>query len=380
MLDDLRLHRPLLGRPGSRRELNTPVLVIDRDALDRNIRRMADFAKSKGIALRPHAKTHKSVDIARRQINAGAVGVCCAKLGEAEALAAGGIGSILLTSPVVTGPAIARLIALNSRIDDLMVVIDNPSNVTTLAAAPSKKPLKVLIDIDPGLRRTGVTSPAAAIELLKRLRTTNNLVYQGVQMYCGSQQHIASYAERTAAIEERTQYLRSVMAALADHDANPPIVSGSGTGTHRIDAALGVFTEWQVGSYVFMDRQYAECELGGAGDVPSFEYSLFVDTRVISANTPGMATIDAGFKALATDGGPPAIVAGAPPGAQYHFMGDEHGAIVDPSKSHKWNIGDSVRLAVPHCDPTVNLYDAYHVISDDTLREIWPVNARGRSR
>jgi D-serine deaminase-like pyridoxal phosphate-dependent protein len=169
------------------------------------------------------------------------------------------------------------------------------------------------------------------------------------------------------------------MAALADHDAHPSIVSGSGTGTHRIDAALGVFTEWQVGSYVFMDRQYAECE-SGAGDTPLFEYSLFVDTRVISANTPGRATIDAGFKALATDGGPPAIVAGAPPGAQYHFMGDEHGAIIDPEKTHKWNIGDSVRLAVPHCDPTVNLYDAYHVISDDTLREIWPVNARGRSR
>jgi 3-hydroxy-D-aspartate aldolase len=204
-------------------------------------------------------------------------------------------------------------------------------------------------------------------------------VYQGVQMYCSSQQHIASYAERTGAIEERTRYLRSVMAALADHDAHPSIVSGSGTGTHRIDAALGVFTEWQVGSYVFMDRQYAECE-SGAGDTPLFEYSLFVDTRVISANTPGRATIDAGFKALATDGGPPAIVAGAPPGAQYHFMGDEHGAIIDPEKTHKWNIGDSVRLAVPHCDPTVNLYDAYHVISDDTLREIWPVNARGRSR
>jgi 3-hydroxy-D-aspartate aldolase len=379
MLDDLRLHRPLLGRPGSRRELNTPVLVIDRDALDRNIRKMADFARSKGIPLRPHAKTHKSVDIARRQMNAGAVGICCAKLGEAEALAAGGIGSILLTSPVVTGPAIARLIALNARMDDLMVVIDNPSNVTTLAAAPTKKPLKVLIDIDPGLRRTGVTSPTAAIELLKRLRTTSNLVYQGVQMYCSSQQHIASYADRTAAIEERTQYLRSVMAALADHDAHPSIVTGSGTGTHRIDAALGVFTEWQVGSYVFMDRQYAECE-SGAGNAPLFEYSLFVDTRVISANTLGMATIDAGFKALATDGGPPAIVAGAPPGAQYHFMGDEHGAIIDPDKTHKWNIGDSVRLAVPHCDPTVNLYDAYHVISDDTLREIWPVNARGRSR
>lgn len=379
MLDDLRLHRPLLGRPGSRRDLNTPVLVIDRDALERNIRRMADFARSKGVALRPHAKTHKSVEIARRQVEAGAVGVCCAKLGEAEALAAGGIGSILLTSPVVSGPAIARLIALNSRIDSLMVVIDHPSNVVTLAAAPGKKPLQVLIDIDPGMRRTGVASAAAAVALLKRIRAANNLVYQGVQMYCGQQQHIQSHAERTAAIQDRTQYLRTVIAALADHDAQPGVVTGSGTGTHRIDAELGVFTEWQVGSYVFMDREYADCE-SGAGADPWFEYSLFVDARVISANTPGMATLDVGFKTLATDAGPPAIVAGAPPGAKFHFMGDEHAAIVDPDQAHRWNIGDSVRLAVPHCDPTVNLYDAYHVISDETLREIWPVSARGRSR
>jgi D-serine deaminase-like pyridoxal phosphate-dependent protein len=379
MLDDLRLHRPLLGRPGSRRELNTPVLVLDRDALDRNIRKMADFAKSKGIALRPHAKTHKSVDIARRQIAEGAVGVCCAKLGEAEALAAGGIGAILITSPVVSAPAIARLSALNARIDDLMVVIDNPSNAVALAAAPGKKPLKIIIDIDPGINRTGVTSPAAAVEVLKRVRATSNLVYQGVQMYCGQEQHIATYAERAAAIEERTQYLRSVMAALADHDAHPPIVTGSGTGTHRIDAGLNVFTEWQVGSYVFMDRQYAECELD-ASKAPLYEYSLFVDTRVVSANTPGRATVDAGFKALATDGGFPEVVAGGPPGTFYRFMGDEHGAIVDPNQTHRWNIGDSVRLAVPHCDPTVNLYDAFHVISDDALREIWPVSARGRSR
>jgi 3-hydroxy-D-aspartate aldolase len=128
-----------------------------------------------------------------------------------------------------------------------------------------------------------------------------------------------------------------------------------------------------------MDRQYAECELADTGGAP-FEYALFVETTVVSANHRGMATIDAGFKALATDGGPPAILSGAPPGASYRFMGDEHGAIVDPAGEHVWQLGDRVRLAVPHCDPTVNLYDSYHVVSGDTLEAIWPVSARGRSR
>ncbi|HEY5756900.1 MAG TPA: alanine racemase, partial [Steroidobacter sp.] len=186
MLDDLRLHQALIGRAGSRAELNTPVLVVDRDALDRNIRRLAEFARQQGVALRPHAKTHKSVDIAKLQIAAGAVGVCCAKLGEAEALAEGGVESILITSPVVAGPALARLKVLNERIRDLAVVVDNPANVAALAAVVTR-PLTVLIDIDPGIRRTGVSSAAAAVELFKAIGQHKNLRYRGVQMYCGRQ-------------------------------------------------------------------------------------------------------------------------------------------------------------------------------------------------
>jgi D-serine deaminase-like pyridoxal phosphate-dependent protein len=198
-------------------------------------------------------------------------------------------------------------------------------------------------------------------------------------MYCGTQQHIASYAEREAAIADRTQYLRSVIEALSQDGSAPALVTGCGTGTHYIDASLGVFNEWQVGSYIFMDRQYAECDLANQPAAP-YEYSLFVEATVVSANTPGMATIDAGIKALSTDGGLPVIVSGAPPGATYRFMGDEHGAIVDPSGRHAWSIRDRVRLAVPHCDPTVNLYDAYHVVSGETLIDLWQVSARGRSR
>jgi 3-hydroxy-D-aspartate aldolase len=379
MLDDIRLHAHLIGKPDSRRELNTPVLVVDRDALARNVQKMAALAKRNGVALRPHAKCHKSLAIARLQLDAGAVGLCCAKLGEAEVLAAGGVESLLITSPVVSAPAIARLVALNARIPDLMVTVDNPANVAPLAAAAGARPLKVIIDIDPGIHRTGVGSVEAAVELLKAIQAADNLEFKGVQMYCGIQQHIKDYKERYAAIEERTNYLRSIIAALEANGGVCAIVTGSGTGTHHVDARLGLLTEWQVGSYVFMDRQYAECDLAD-DKTQAFEYSLFIDARVVSANTRGIATIDAGYKAMATDGGPPVVLSGAPQGSNFIFMGDEHGLIIDPAQQHTWSIGDSVRLAVPHCDPTVNLYDAYHVISGETLQEIWPVSARGRSR
>jgi 3-hydroxy-D-aspartate aldolase len=378
MSNDLQLHGSLIGRAAVRDQLNTPVLIIDREALDRNIARMADYARAHQVALRPHAKTHKSVEVARRQITAGAIGLCCAKLGEAEALAEGHINNILITSPVVSGPGIRRLAELNRRTDGLIVVVDHPENAAALAAAVDR-PLGVLIDIDPGIHRTGVASAEAALELAKCIRRLDRLSYHGVQMYCGVQQHIASFQEREAVIRARMNDLKTIITLLAENQAPPAIVTGAGTGTHRIDGAIGLLTEWQVGSYVFMDRQYTEVDLSGDGKA-AFEYSLFVDASVVSCNTPGMATIDAGFKALATDGGPPAIIAGVPAGSAYHFMGDEHGAIVDPARKHVWRLGDRVRLAVPHCDPTVNLYDSYHVFAGDTLEAIWPVSARGRSR
>jgi D-serine deaminase-like pyridoxal phosphate-dependent protein len=379
MTSDIDLHRRLIGQQGSRSALNTPALVLDRDALERNISAMAAFARRGGLALRPHAKTHKCVEIARLQLEAGAVGLCCAKLGEAEVLGEGGINSILVTSPVVTPQAIERLIALHERIADLSVVADNPDNVAALAsfASASQRPLKVLVDIDPGIRRTGVPSPDAAVALARQIANSSTLRFAGVQFYCGVQQHISSFADRRAAIEERTQYLRTVLEALQREGLAPGVVSGGGTGTHQIDAELGVLTELQAGSYVFMDRQYNDCDLTADG-AKRFETSLFVDAHVISANHASMATIDAGFKALSTDGGAPTIADGTPSTATFVFMGDEHGALI--AADHTFSLGDRVTLAVPHCDPTVNLYDAYHVVRDGTLIDIWPVAARGRSR
>ena len=381
MGDDLTLHAHLIGRQGSRADLNTPVLILDVEALDRNIGAMAALAARHGVGLRPHAKTHKSVDIARRQLAAGALGVCCAKIGEAEVLADGGITGILLTSPVAAPHAIARLAALAKRSEGLAAVVDHPAVAERIDAALAAEGavLDVLIDIDPGIARTGVVSAQAAVELARRIESLPNLCWRGVQFYCGSQQHIEDYGERRAAIVERTGYLKGVLAALADSGFLPDIVTGAGTGTHRIDLELGVFTELQAGSYVFMDRQYLDCDLTGAGDV-QFETSLGVDARVVSANHAGLVTIDAGFKALSTDGGVATVRGGAPADAHFAFMGDEHAALIAPGIGKALAPGDPVTLTVPHCDPTVNLYDHYHVVDGDTLVAIWPVSARGRAR
>jgi len=370
------LHEHLIGRQGSRASLNTPALVVDVEALDRNIAAMAAFAAARGLALRPHAKTHKSVEIARRQISAGAVGVCCAKLGEAEALAAGGIENILITSPVVGPAAVERLVALAGRTPGLMATVDHPDAADALARTGAA--LTMVVDIDPGFHRTGVAGPAAALALAQRIAAAPNLTFGGVQFYCGVQQHIEDFAGRRAAVAERTEILKAAVSLLTEAGLTPPLITGGGTGSHVIDAELGVLNELQVGSYVFMDRQYAECDLTGPGGAP-FETSLFIDARVISANHAAMVTVDAGLKAMATEAGPPPILAGAAPDSKYSFMGDEHGAIIPPRGVAPPKLGERVVLGAPHCDPTVNLYEAYHVVRGETLEAIWPVSARGRS-
>ena len=381
-MNDLELHAHLIGRQGSRRDLNTPVLVVDLDRLDHNIAIMREFAAAKGLKLRPHAKTHKSVDIARRQVAAGAVGLCCAKIGEAEALADGGITGLHITSPVVPAAAVERLAQLNLRSAGLMTVVDNPDNARAIARAveaAGDTKLSVIIDVDPGIHRTGVASAETAVELLETIRSLPALVYRGVQFYCGSHQHIHAFADRESAMRERADYLRGVIAALTDAGGAPEIVTGGGTGTHRIDANLGIFTELQVGSYIFMDDEYRACDLTGEEGAPiPFETSLMIDTSVISANTPGLFTLDAGIKSMATDAPLPSVEAGAEEGARFFLMGDEHGALMTAPGALA--LGDRISLRTPHCDPTVNLYDNYHVVRGQTLDAIWPVSGRGRSR
>ena len=206
---------------------------------------------------------------------------------------------------------------LNARCEGLMCVVDNPLNVAALGAAArgAGKQLSVILDVDPGLQRTGVGSPAAAVALLAAIRAEGALVYAGVQYYCGAQQHIEDFTARRRAMEERAAFLRTVIDALTEAGGEPAIITGGGTGTHRIDATLGLFTELQAGSYVFMDAQYLACDLTGEGEPSPFETALMIDARVVSANTPGLVTLDAGLKAFATDAGAPVVLSGAPPGA-----------------------------------------------------------------
>ena len=371
-----RLHAHLIGRQGGRAELNTPALTLDLDLFTRNVQAMAAFAAAHGLAFRPHAKTHKCAEIARRQVAAGAVGVCCAKLGEAEALTEAGVGGLLLTSPIPPGPGIARLAALAARAPDLMAVVDHPASVAALVATGAR--ITLLVDVDPGLHRTGVADAEAAVALARAIVAAPGLTYGGVQFYCGSEQHITDFAARRTAMIPRTEALRVVLARLAEADLAPALVTGGGTGTHRIDAELGVLTELQCGSYIFMDRQYGDCGLTDGGETP-FAQSLAVEARVISANHDGLVTVDAGFKAFSTEDGPPRVQAGADPEARYRFMGDEHGALMVPPGAAAPALGEVVRFTPPHCDPTVNLYDAYHVVRGDALVDIWPIEARGRS-
>jgi D-serine deaminase-like pyridoxal phosphate-dependent protein len=373
------LNDDLIGVPGGRWKLQTPALVLDIEALERNIARMADHARRSGIALRPHAKTHKSAEIARRQIAAGALGVCCAKLGEAEALAEAGIDSILITSPVVTDGGIARLAALNARIAGLIAVCDNAGTALRLdaAAGAAGKTLRIFVDIDPGMGRTGIR-PDRAVPLVEQVAAAQNLEYAGLQCYAGQVQHMESPNQRRDASLSALKELALLRDELGARNLAPQILSGGGTGTFDIDPDARTLTELQAGSYVFMDRQYNDVWTKPGGR-PPFETSLFVQTTVISANRPGMVTTDAGLKAFATDDGVPVIAEGAPEGAAYFFFGDEQGGVAAPPGAGALRLGDAVACVVPHCDPTVNLYDRYHVVRRDVLEAVWPVDGRGRS-
>lgn len=372
------LNDDLIGRDDAAALLQTPALVVDLDRLERNIAKMAEHAKRHGISLRPHAKTHKSAAIAKLQIAAGALGVCCAKLGEAEALAEQGVGSILITSPVVTERGIARLMALNARMPDLMATTDNADVASRLAAAAkaSGKKLNVIVDIDPGMGRTGIRPGEGAIALVKLVAESEALEYRGLQCYAGQVQHMESPNERRDKSLSAMREFGELRDTLAKLGLRPGIMTGGGTGTFDIDPDAHVLTELQVGSYIFMDRQYNDV-WEKPGERTPFETSLFVATTVISANRDGLATTDAGFKSFATDAGSPIIDSGAPPGASYFFFGDEQGGIIYAGE--KLKPGDGVRCVVPHCDPTVNLYDRYHAMRGDALEAVWPVDARGRS-
>ena len=301
----------LIGRPGSRHALDTPALLVDLDALERNIAAMAAHARATGVALRPHAKTHKSARIARLQLDAGALGICCVTLGEAEAMAAAGIPGLHITSPQVTPPKIARLMALNATAAGLSVVVDHPENLRALdrAAASARRPLEVLVDFSAGHGRTGCASEADLVALVRAAVSAEALVFRGIQSYSGNLQHIPVRAERRARALAELERLRGMVRRVSDAGIAVPIVSGAGTGTYDLDPEARVFTELQVGSYVFMDVDYLRALRDGR-NAPPFETALFVATAVVSVNAEGYVTCDGGLKCFATDGPEPEVARG----------------------------------------------------------------------
>jgi 3-hydroxy-D-aspartate aldolase len=367
----------LIGESDARARLATPCLLLEAKAFERNLAAMMDLVRRHGRQLRPHVKAHKSTVIARRQLEAGAVGLCCATVREAEVMAEAGFPGILVTSPVTAPGMIGRLARAHDRVGDLAVVVDSEAGVEALAAGiGADRPLGVLVEIDVGQGRTGVTRPEDAIRLARRIKGLPQLSYRGVQAYYGHLQHVPAYVDRKAKAAERWTRLQPFLDALGAEGLRTEIVTGGGTGTHLLDLEGGPFSEIQAGSYLFMDKQYGAVELAPGNPAP-FGTSLTVAARVISANQPDLVVLDAGFKAMATDAGPALVASGADAEAVFQFMGDEHGGLRFGAGTRRPRVGDLVTLVAPHCDPTVNLHDWFHVMKDGRLVDIWPIDARG---
>jgi D-serine deaminase-like pyridoxal phosphate-dependent protein len=368
----------LIGEPGSRFRVPTPALILDEVALDENIAKMAQRVRGRA-ALRPHAKTHKSAWIADKQMAAGAVGVCCAKLGEAEALSAAGIRGILLTSPVVDATALPRLCQVATVDSEFVCVVDHPDAVTALAEEADRQgiSLRVMIDVDVGLMRTGVADAAAAVTLAKHIERLPSVRLVGVQGYGGHWQHIVGIEARSDAVRVGMGVLAGVVEALRADGHRIDTITGGGTGTVEADLELGVLNELQPGSYVFMDSQYHDA-LGADAD-GAFRTSLWVSSQVVSANAAPFVTVDAGLKAFATDGPAPRPASERFTDSTYVFYGDEHGIITRPKDGYV-GLGERVELVTPHCDPTVDRYDTYHVVRGNRLVAIVPIDAARSSR
>jgi len=354
--------------------VDTPALIVELDALERNIAAMAAAVEDRGMRLRPHAKSHKSPDIARRQIAAGAVGICCQKVGEAEAFVAAGVTDVLITNEIVGTAKLARL-ALLSRNASLGVLVDDRANVAALAAAmrAAGASIDVLVEVDVGAHRCGVLPGAPALELARAIAGGSGLRFAGLHAYQGAAQHLRRPAERRAAIARAAELAFETKALIEQAGIECATVTGAGTGTFTLERDSGIYTELQPGSYVFMDADYGRNEHAD-GEI-RFEQSLFVWTTVMSTPAPDRAIVDAGLKAFAVDSGMP-LVARAP-GLELVKASDEHGLLRIAPGAAGPRLGERLKLVPGHCDPTVNLYDWIVAVRNDRVESLWPVAARG---
>jgi D-serine deaminase-like pyridoxal phosphate-dependent protein len=354
-------------------EVDTPALILDLDAFETNLKRLADLVKGR-VRVRAHAKTHKCPEIGKRQIAAGAVGVCCQKVSEAEAMVEGGIGDVLISNEIVGARKLERLAALAKRAR-IGVCVDHADNVRDLQAAAQRagSNIDTYIELEVGMKRCGVAPGEPALALVKAVTACPNLRFAGIHAYHGRAQHIRSAGERRAVIESAAAAVRSTRALLEKNKMVCPIVTGAGSGTFMFEVELGAWDEIQPGSYVFMDRDYARNEW--APPMPRFEHSLFVLATVMSRPGPDLAVVDAGLKASSVDSGMPGVW--DRPGLSYTHASDEHGWVEIGQGAAAPELGDKLLLVPGHCDPTVNLYDWYVCVRGGVVEALWPITARG---
>ncbi len=356
-------------------DVDTPALLLDLDAFERNLAALQTTLGGWTGRVRPHAKSHKCPEIARRQVAGGAVGVCCQKVGEAEILVRAGIEDVVVVNEIAGAPKLARLARL-ARTARIGVAVDDAENVNDLdrAARDAGVSVDVLVEVDVGMERCGVQPGSAAVALARSVAGARHLRFAGLQAYCGSAQHVRGFDERRAAAATAARKVRETLDLLAAEGLHAGTVTGGGTGTYRFEVASGVYNEIQPGSYVFLDADYAK-NLDETGHlVQTFVQSLFVLTTVMSHTVPHRAVVDAGLKAQSIDSGMPLVVDVA--GARYTRPSDEHGVIALDGPD-RLSIGQKIRLVPGHCDPTVNLHDWLVCIRRDRVEAVWPISARG---
>src|SRR5580658_3012857 len=357
-------------------EVDTPALIVELDAFERNLKRLSARVAGSGVRLRPHAKTHKCAVIALKQMELGAVGVCCQKVSEAEAMVYGGVKDVLVTNEIVGRPKLRRLMGLagSARI---ATCADDPAQIGALheAAGEAGITLPVHVEVNMGGNRCGVEPGAPALDLARRVMDAPHLTFAGLQAYHGSAQHLRTWDERQKAIASATEKAGSTRDLLAANGIACANITGAGTGTFEFETASGVYTELQCGSYIFMDADYGRNLDRDGGQTRTFEPSLFVWATVMSRPTKDRAIVDAGLKALGMDSGPPNIW--DEPAARFDRASDEHGRLVISGATNRLRLGDKIKLVPGHCDPPVNLYAWYVGVRGDRVEAIWPIVARG---
>lgn len=361
-----------------RGDIPTPALLLDLDAFEDNIAKMASHLKTRGKAFRPHGKTHKCPEVAKALIRAGAVGCCAARLSEAEVFAEFGIPGLLITTAVIGADKIKRAVALATRAPDTIFVVDDPQNVRDINAAAGSRNHPINLAIDLFFGRTGIEPGQPAVDLAKLIESLPNVTFAGLQSYDGAAAHTTPFDARSARTASTMAKAIETKAMLDRAGIACPLVSGGSTGTYRFDSENPGMTELQPGSFVFMDIEYGTIGGPDGSDYRDFKNSLTVVTTVVS-RPKNLAIVDGGYKAFSTDRPFTPRPVGLD-GVTYAWAGDEHGRLDMTTASRDLKVGDRVEFIPPHIDPTVNLYDSIYALRGDRVEAIWPIAARGKSQ